>query len=253
MKRIDLYLNFERPFSEDELARFKALLKRRLNHEPLQYILGETEFMSLPFKIDRRSLIPRPETEILVQTIVNKCKQEFADVSKLTILDIGTGSGNIAISLARYLSNIKIVAIDCSEEAISLAKENALLNQVSAQISWKCENALGHDIQSKLDQHFHIIVSNPPYISAAEFQRLPPEIQYNEPKQALYAGEDGLRFYRSIGPKLPFLLYQNGFFAFEIGQGQADPVGQIFRNAGLRDLKLIHDLNGIERVIVGKI
>ena len=252
MDRIDLYLNFERPLSENDLARFKALLKRRLNHEPLQYILGETEFMSLPFKVDPRSLIPRPETEILVQVTIDEWKRRFANLPKINILDIGTGSGNIAISLAKYMSNAFIIAIDCSEDALVLAEENGCLNQVSTQILWKCEDALANDFHSKLNQRFHIIVSNPPYISAGEFKQLPQEIQCYEPKQALYAGEDGLHFYRSIGPKLRFLLHPDGFIAFEIGQGQSDYVERIFQRAGLRDLKRIPDLNGIERVITGK-
>ncbi|MBN1352432.1 peptide chain release factor N(5)-glutamine methyltransferase [candidate division KSB1 bacterium] len=253
LDRIELYLHFERPLTDGELAGYRALLKRRITHEPLQYILGETEFMSLPFKVDRRCLIPRPETEILVQTVIDECTAHFGGNSELSILDIGTGSGNIAVTLANYLPNARITGLDCSDKALAIAQENAFLNAVSNRIEWIQADAMQDDLHAKLGKSFHAIVSNPPYIPENEYNHLPAEIRDFEPKLALQAGDDGLAFYKAIAPKLSALLLDSGFFAFEIGKGQAHHIKELLSEVGISKTRKFTDLNNIYRFIVGKL
>ncbi len=260
LKRVDLYLNYERPLADDELARFKGFLKRRLQHEPLQYILGETEFFSLRFRVTPNVLIPRPETEILVETVLQKCREKNSPAEKINILDIGTGSGCIAISLAKHLPNARFTAIDVSEAAVTTAAENARLNEVSEQIEFRKldfffreadrypTNNWLHEFQNTFD----VIVSNPPYISDADYPNLPPEVRDFEPRAALKDGADGLNFYRQIAATAPMILNHGGFVAVEVGMGQAQAVAEIFAKSGLSQIQAAADLNDIERVVTGR-
>lgn len=246
ISRIELYLNFERPLSDTELTRLKSLLRRRLQHEPLQYLIGQTEFMSLPFHVDSRCLIPRPETEILVQTIFDICQSDFSAGEQIRILDIGTGSGNIAISLAHEFLNAQIEAIDSSQEALQIAQENALLNQVESQISFTNTDIY----QFSAAENFNILVSNPPYISEEEFTQLPAEVKQFEPAGALFGGKDGLDFYRVIASKAFALLAPQSWVVLEIGYLQADSVTQLFSGAGFQKIQCKKDLNGLDRILV---
>jgi len=237
-RRVDLYVQFERPLNGEELALFKSLLKRRLAHEPLQYIIGETEFFSLPFTVGPEVLVPRPETELLVEKVLAAAGLQ----SQTRILDIGTGSGNIAVSLAAHLPEAHITAVDCSKAALVIAETNSRRNSVAARILWQEWNLYGDDCPWQTP--FDIIVSNPPYISQADYEALPPEIKHFEPRQALLAGADGLDAYRAMQKWLPGLLARPGSAFFEIGADQAAAVTALFGGATVHQ-----DLAGKDRVV----
>lgn len=251
LNRVDLYLNYERPLTASELERFKGLLKRWLQHEPLQYVLGETEFFSLRFQVDPGVLIPRPETEILVEKVLHECGKKFDSRSTITILDVGTGSGCIAVALAKNLPKARITAIDISDAALTTASENARLNEVGDQITFRRIDLLSKKLLDEFQIKFDIIVSNPPYISDAEFPNLPPEVKNFEPRAALKDGADGMNFYRQIAATAPMILNQHGFVAVEVGLGQAQSVAKIFSKHEFSEIQLIADLNGIDRVVYG--
>lgn len=247
-KRVDLYLNFERPMSTDELSNFKALLKRRLAHEPLQYILGETEFMSLPFKVAPGVLIPRPETELLVERVINTYKSVYRNEQEIDVLDIGTGSGNIAISVARNLLNSHVWAIDISEEALKIAQENAVLNDVSDRIVFKRSDLTKVDAFADLAK-YNIVVSNPPYVSQEEYENLPPEIKEYEPKSALWAGEDGLIYYKALENKLRQICKENAYIILELGADMGESVLELFSSKVYSDRQIFNDLADKPRLI----
>ncbi|RMD89401.1 MAG: peptide chain release factor N(5)-glutamine methyltransferase [Calditrichaeota bacterium] len=253
LDRLHLYLNDDRPLTAEELQRFKRLLQRRLRWEPLQYILGETEFMSLPFKVNPDVLIPRPETEILVEKVLEFCQSQFSNKLEIHILDIGTGSGCIAISLARYLSNAQITALDISPEALKIARANALLNQVDNRLDFVLFDFLNTDIPRNWFNKFHVIVSNPPYIARHEFDSLPKEVKDFEPPIALLDGGDGLTFHRKISETAPRLLKAEGIVAVELAMGQAEKVKPLFAEKGFKKITIFTDLTGIERVLIGQL
>lgn len=250
LNRVQLYLNYDRPLNEDELHQFKTFLKRRTRGEPLQYIIGETEFMSLPFKVKPSVLIPRPETEILVEAVLDKCRETFHSEDPLRILDIGTGSGCIAISLARNMANAIIMALDVSDQALAIASENARLNEVQDKIRFSRFDFLNSDLSTEITKPFDVIVSNPPYVSDHEFQRLPEEIKLYEPLIALKNGTDGLAFYHRIAETSSAILNKEGLVAVEIGMGQANVVHTIFKNANFTKVTSFRDLNNTERGVI---
>jgi release factor glutamine methyltransferase len=249
--RVHLYLNFDRPLDAEELSVFKAKLKRRLNHEPLQYIIGEAEFMSLPFRVSPGVLIPRPETEVLVEACIKLCRQEFGQAERIDILDIGTGSGNIAIALAKNLKSAFVTAIDSSAEALKVARENALLNDVSDKIEF-VHSPIEEFSIAQYDNGFDMVVSNPPYVSASEYAALPPEIRDYEPEEALLAGEEGLDFYRKNSVILRHLLRPHGFAILEIGAHQGESVRALFVKEEVTQCEILKDLAGRDRVILLK-
>ena len=254
LKRVDLYVSFERPVSLRELQHFRELVKRRAQGEPLQYILGETEFMSLPFKVAPAVLIPRPETEILVEEVL-KLKAVFPE-QEVKILDIGTGSACIAVSLAHYWPQAKIFATDISGPAVELAKENARLNNVSEKIEF-----IQHDIfaprPKELPGKVNIIVSNPPYISRREMAGLQNEVRDFEPKNALTDGADGLRFYRRIFTLCALqgeaddesILAKNGFMLVEMSGSQPGKIINLAQEFKFKNISYTKDLTDIPRVL----
>ncbi|MGA2625296.1 MAG: peptide chain release factor N(5)-glutamine methyltransferase [Bacteroidota bacterium] len=245
-RRIELYTNFDKPLSSDELAGFKSRFKRRLEHEPLQYILGDCEFMGLELSVDRRALIPRPETEILVEYVVKMVKGSSEPPGK--ILDVGTGSGNIAIGLAKFLPGVSIDAIDASPEALEVARFNLQRHRLEAQIRlMQCDFLNAHPALPP--QSYRLIVSNPPYVSEREFALLPPEIRVFEPRMATTDGGDGLTFYRVIAEKGKELLSRGGSVIVEMAYDQSASVRRIFEEAGYHDLETVADYSGIERVV----
>ncbi|MCI0513314.1 peptide chain release factor N(5)-glutamine methyltransferase [candidate division KSB1 bacterium] len=245
MNRIDLYLNFERPIAEPELNQFKTLLQRRLKYEPLQYILATTEFMSLPFKVDRRSLIPRPETEILVQTVLDRVQSRGDAPSVIRILDIGTGSGNIAVSLAKYLPQAQVTALDIAADALAMARENAELNGVLSQLDFVNQDIAHYQTATP----FQVIVSNPPYVTSAEWEKLPWEIKLYEPRLALDGGVDGMAGFQKIIARLPALLVTDGLAGFEMDPRQAPALEKILLRSNYQSTR-IPDLNQQDRVIL---
>ncbi|MFC1726003.1 peptide chain release factor N(5)-glutamine methyltransferase [candidate division KSB1 bacterium] len=248
MKRLDLYLNFDKPVDPVEINSFRNLIKRRTNKEPVQYILGEIEFMSLPFKINKNVLIPRPETEILVEFIV----EQYKDCeSELYILDIGTGSGNIAVSLAKYLENPRIIATDIWEKILEIAKENAKLNDVDNIIKFKMESIF--DVDEKEYSSFDLIVSNPPYISKEDYKNIQAEVRDFEPDDSVCDNSDGLKYYREIIPKSKKWLSKNGALFFEIGYDQKEKVIEILESEDFKEIKAYKDYAKLDRIITAKI
>jgi len=247
VKRLQMFLRFDQPLREDELERFRAMVRRRLKHEPVQYIVGTTEFYGLEFRVSPSVLIPRPETEHLIDTFLDLRKSDLLRPD-LRLLDIGTGSGAIAVTLAVHMPELRITATDLSDDILEIARGNAARHGVEDRIQF-----LRHDILKEspaaTDAPFDIVVSNPPYIPAAEVAELQPEIREHEPLEATTDGTDGLRYYRRIAEIVPDLIKNGGLLAVEIGHGQSAEVTGLFSNAGLRDLSVRQDYAGIDRVV----
>lgn len=242
--RTSLYLNRDTPLENEIASLIATVLKRRVSSEPIQYILGKTEFMGLGFKLTPDVFIPRPETEILVETTLNMVKLLNCQTAKL--LDIGTGSGCIAVSLAKSLPNANLTATDISHRAIEVAKENAKLNKVS--ITFIQSDLFTEDGIRTTD--YDMIISNPPYIPSAEIGRLQPELKY-EPRIALDGGKDGLEIYRRIINDAPSHLKDGGLLMMEMGFGQKDAIENIFQKSGnFKIIEVVKDYNDIERIII---
>ena len=242
--RLELYMFFDRPMSRGEMDLYREHIRRRGSREPLQHILGETGFMNLTIKTTRAALIPRPETEILVEKVM-----AISPKTGARILDIGTGTGCIAIALAQELDEVKVLGIDISSEALDLAKENASLNQT--QVSFQTIDIL-NDLP-KIEERFDLVVSNPPYIDRSETDQLQEEVIGFDPALALFADNDGLKFYQRFAEILPELLIPSGHFFFEFGGShQEKAVLNIFMEKGYQDLEIIQDYNGDPRIISGK-
>jgi release factor glutamine methyltransferase len=246
MSRIELYTNFDRPLTPIEISAFKALLKRRLANEPLQYIIGETEFYSLPFKVTSAVLIPRPETELLVEQVIEHCQAHYSNEEEIQILEIGAGSGCISISLAKNINYAVVTAVDISHEALKIAYGNAQSHE--AEVTFHECDAL-HPWAAEYINNFDIVVSNPPYVSFSEYKALPAEIKTYEPKVSLLGGNDGLDFYRKFSNILPTLLKPSAFVFFEIGERQAPSVKNIYLDTGFSGLKIVDDLAGKNRIV----
>ena len=243
-QRITLYVDFERPLSEEELATYREYVRRRGNFEPLAYILGERAFMRNTFKVNKATLVPRPETELLVESLV-RIAPLLKREGDVKILDIGTGSGAIIVSLLDYLPNAKGVGVDISVDALIVAKENSEKIGVTGRIGF-----MRSDVFSKLplEKKFDIIVSNPPYIPAGDIAGLDKDVQ-QEPRGALDGGADGLDFYRRITAEAMDHMAEEGVLAFEIGIGQAAAVQQLCLDAGFVKTAVRKDYAGIERMV----
>jgi len=239
LDRIGLYLNFDKPLLHNELRHYRSMVTRRAGREPLQYILGSQEFDGLDFIVTRDVLIPRHDTETLIKAVI----LHASDV--VSILDIGTGSGCIAVSLAHHLPKAQVTAIDISPEALSVAIRNAETNNVSIEFLH------GSFFEPVKGRCFDIIVSNPPYITTAEISGLQPEVRDFEPLLALDGGPDGLAAYRKLATDAPGYLNIGGRFFVETGAGQADDVLVMLKNAGFADLITLPDSSGIQRVAGG--
>jgi release factor glutamine methyltransferase len=244
-KRLELYLKFDKPLDIMEVNTLRDYIKRRGKYEPLQYILGKTEFYNLTFKVDRRVLIPRQETEILIDEIINSIPKS----DSYSILDIGTGSGNIIISLAANIPNCKFTAVDICNDAIAVAIENAKLNSVENKIEFIQKDIL--NISATEFGKFDIVVANPPYISLEDYKKLQKEIVEYEPIKSLTDFADGFEFYRKICSISKTLLKSNGKLFFEIGVNQKNVIQQIMEENGLLDIYSIKDYLNIERVLAG--
>lgn len=245
LKRIELYTNHKRVLNEKELADFKKLIQRRKQGEPIAYITGTQPFMSLEFFVDRSVLIPRPETEKLVEVAIDHISHITPHISHLTISDIGTGSGAIAISLAKYLPEIKVIGIDTSPDAINIAQKNAEHHKVTD----RCEFEIG-DLLEPLKEKIDLIVSNPPYIPTKVIETLETDVKDWEPIQALDGGVDGLDYIRKLINQAPDYMNSNGRLLIEIGFDQGEKVKSLAENSGkYKEIGIIKDLNGKERII----
>jgi len=244
--RSSLYLNKHLVLNKAQSKAISSVLKKRIYGYPLQYILGKTEFMGLEFKVTPAVLIPRPETEVLVEKIIEIVHSQQSIVHR--ILDMGTGSGCIAISLAKILAGIKVEAVDISEEALAVARENARLNGVEVNFT---QSDLFSSPKLRTER-YELIASNPPYVSHPQFSSLQPEIRY-EPRRALDGGRDGLDFYRRILSASGGHLNKNGFLVMEIGFDQRQAIENIIRRSGRFTIKeTVKDYSGIERIIVAQ-
>lgn len=251
LQRIQLYTNFEKPLSHAELSSFKILLQRRLQHEPLQYIIGTTEFMGREFVVDKRVLIPRPETEVLAEAAVRYAKENFHTFSP-KILDIGTGSGCLAVACALMIENASVTAFDISKDAIDVARSNAERNDVGDKSTFSVRDVFTTG-PADFPGKFHLVISNPPYISKSEFDGLQPEVREFEPSSATTDGNDGLSFYRCIASIAGYLLEHNGAVIVEHAYNQALAVQEIFGNAGWESIESVRDYSGNPRCLVAKL
>lgn len=249
LKRTELYLNSQRVLSFKEEEILRHLIEERLKGKPLQYVIGETEFFGLKFKVDSRVLIPRPETEILVSKVIEYFKREKKESDNLKIIDVGTGAGNIAIALAFNLKNCFIYATDISSDALSLAQENAEINKVRDRIEFLCGDLFAPLKDKGLEGKIDAVVSNPPYVQKGEKEILPKEVRDFEPEVALFAKE-GL-YGRIIDQSALFLKKEQGILALETGYGQAQKVKNIIQaNGEFASIEITKDLAGIERVVM---
>lgn len=242
LDRVGLYVNFDKPLTDPELALFRGMVARRARREPLQHILGTQEFMGLEFTVTPAVLIPRHDTEVLVEEAARRA----APAGR--ILDIGVGSGCIAVALAKSLPQAEVWGVDKSAEALALAGRNAAQHGVRVTLF---EGSLFEPFPG---QRFDLIVSNPPYIPTGDLENLQPEVRDFEPRSALDGGADGLDFYRLIIPAAPGQLSPGGWLLFEVGIGEAEAVQALFENTGrFGGLFTAKDPGGIERIVGGKL
>ena len=229
--------------------KFDELISRRAKREPLQYILGEWEFFGLPIKVTPAALIPRPETEILVEETL---KEAANIVGRISILDIGTGSGAIALAIASRLPHAKIVGIDSSDTAIELAIENQKFLKLK-DVRFLHTNKRWTNWSEWIENGpFDFVVSNPPYVSLEEFEEMEPELRLYEPREALTDESSGLTFYDRIASLCHKILTKNGRLIVELGFGDSEEVAGIFRSQALEVLRLVDDLAGIPRVLIAR-
>jgi len=224
MERIKLYVKYDYPLKNSEINNYREMIKKRAQRIPVAYITEKKEFMSLEFKVTAGVLIPRPDTENLVEAVIEYCSQK--QLEKPQIIDVGTGSGAIAVSLAHYIEGAKVVGVDLSASALKIARHNMEKHELSERMSILKSDLLTEFIKREI-KGIDIIVSNPPYISEAEMEELPPEVK-KEPKTALEAGEDGLDYYRRLIPEAEKVLKKGGKIFLEIGYQQAEAVSSLF-------------------------
>lgn len=232
------YLHMEEDLPEEQLSEYEIALKKRAEHVPLQYIVGETEFMGLKFKVNSSVLIPRQDTETLVEEALKVVKPG------MRVLDLCTGSGCVIVSILHNVADVEGYAIDISKQALNVAKENAKLNDVSIMFERS-------DLYDNVTGTFDVIVSNPPYIPTEEIVKLMPEVRGFEPMEALDGKEDGLYFYRKMIPESRNYLNPDGRILFEIGYDQGEAVSGLLREAGFHDVQVIKDLAHNDRVVTG--
>ena len=243
--RVGLYLCYDQPLQPEELTQIRQLVARRAKREPLQYIVGHTEFWSLPFKVAPGVLIPRGDTEILVEEALRLLEEQ--PCAGQTVLDVGTGSGAIAVSLAHSCPDLLVEAVDLQSEALSQAQANAELNDVAERVSFRQQ-----DMAELTGGPYRLVVSNPPYIREDEMADLMPEVRDHEPVVALQAGADGLVCYRLLCEQAIKLLLPGGWLLVEVGAGQADDVARLMADHGLTATCTREDYNGIARVVGGQ-
>ncbi len=247
-----IYTHREQVVNKEIVDKYDELVDKRKNGCPVEYLINKQEFMGLDFYVNRNVLIPRPDTEILVEYIIDFAKNNLLKKDKINIVDIGTGSGAITLSLAHYIKNSFIYSVDISEDALNVAKENCKRFKLNDKVKFLHGNVFEplqrYDLQGKID----IIVSNPPYIPSYEINELQIEVSSYEPRLALDGGDDGLKFYRQIIDEASLYLAYNGLITFEIGYNQAKDVTEYLKKNGrFMDINLIKDLAGRDRVITG--
>ena len=245
LPRIQLYVQSDRPLQADELAAIRELIKRRQAGESVAYLVGKKEFWKLEFAVDARVLVPRPDTETLIEVAQDLLDARGGDAPAARIADVGTGSGAIAVTLAKLRSDAVVYAVDVSEDALAVARANA--ERHGAAVTF-----LAGDLAAPLVPHapFTLIAANLPYIPTGDLAGLPPEVRV-EPSLALDGGPDGLLLVRRLVAAAPALLAPGGALVLEIGEGQADATAALLGEAGFTDVQKKRDLAGIDRVVSG--
>lgn len=248
--RLSLYLNFNDFLSPLQIDKFQESIKKRARGIPLSYIIKEKYFMGLKFQVDFGVYIPRPETELLVERVLDIIDSLKPREDTLTLVDVGTGCGNIAVSLAKNLKKVKIYGIDISSPALEVAKKNVRLHQVEKQVELLLGDIFFPLNKFNLKEKIDGIISNPPYVSSQEIDFLPQEVK-KEPRIALDGGENGLEFFERIIPESLLWLKRRGFLIMEIGYNQEDEVkGLILSQKNMEFLRIIPDYQGNPRVVV---
>jgi release factor glutamine methyltransferase len=247
MPRLKLYLNFERVLNEAELNQVRELVKRRATREPLQHITGGTSFCGLEMKCSRAALVPRPETEMLAERAWQFLSTLNTQLS--TALDLGTGTGCIAIAIAKKSSGALVHAVEVSSDALALARENAALNEVAERIAFHHGDAFAALPPTLL---FDLIISNPPYIAAAEITTLQPEVRDFDPRLALDGGVDGLDFYRRLAVEAPAFLKPHGKLMLEFGDGQETALAKMFFDEKWVVEEIVADYSSRPRILIAR-
>ena len=243
--RLYIHLNLHKELTKEQLDIFNKMIQDRLKGRPIAYIVNNREFMGLDFYVEEGVLIPRPDTEPLVEEVIELVKGK----ENLKIVDIGTGSGAITVSLAKYIKDCQVYSLDISDKALSIGLKNAISNEVEDKINFIKSNIFSgiEDKGLELD----VIVSNPPYIRRADIETLHTQVKDYEPYIALEGGEDGLNFYRDITRESVKYLKDKGILAFEVGHDQAEDVSEILKHNGYTNIYTKKDLQGIDRVVIG--
>ena len=245
--RLQLYLRFEMPVLPEHLAAFRELIKKRAAHSPVSYLTSRKEFLSLDFYVDSRVLIPRPETEVLVENVLQ------AQEAPCQLIDIGTGSGAIAISLAVNRPEWEVLATDISVDALEVAQKNAVAHKCADRLTFLQGN-LFEPLERLPNPRFDWIVSNPPYVSTVEYSSLPPDVRDHEPETALLAGTDGLDVTTAVLEGAPQFLKPGGRVGLEIGHNHSQDVQDIVQsNSAYSGCQVIKDYSGVERVIIATV
>ena len=247
LSRVELYLFRQQGLTESQQTQLDQWVQERFSGKPLQYLLGHTGFYGLDILVEEGVFIPRPETERLVEEVIRSVSESPVPSHPLRILDIGTGSGAIAVALSVNLSGTEIVATDVSEPALLLARKNATRNGVADRVRFAPV-----DLFPATREAFDVIVSNPPYISSSTIPNLMPEVRDFEPHEALDGGPDGLNFHRRIIEEAKDLLTPEGLVALEVGEGQAEMVAAIMQKTGYQDNRIEKDLCGVGRVVIAR-
>lgn len=242
--RIYIHMNLNKELTNEQEEKFLSMINDRLNGRPIAYIVEHREFMGLDFYVKEGVLIPRPDTETLVEEIIDLCKDK-----EVNILDIGTGSGAITVSLAKYLSNANLTSFDIADIPLEIGKKNAIKNGVEEKVKF-VKSDLFSAIKDK-DVKFDVIVSNPPYIRKSDMNTLHTQVKDYEPYNALEGGVDGLDFYRNITKHSNLYLNKGGILAYEVGHDQAQDVAMIMQNNGYTNIYTKKDIQGIDRVVIG--
>jgi release factor glutamine methyltransferase len=243
IQRLDLYLQFDRPLGDEELETIRALLRRRGADEPVAYLVGKRDFYSLPFLVDKRVLVPRPETEQLVEVALKALHERESP----TFCDVGTGSGCVAVALLHELPDARGVATDASQDALDVAGENAARNEVAERLELRCG-----DLLAGASGPFDALVSNPPYIVRGD-ESVQAGVAAHEPAAALYVeGDDPLAFVRRLVAEAPQVLTAGGLLAVEVGFGSAEDAAALFEGGGFCEVTRTKDLGGIERIVSGR-
>lgn len=244
LERVLLYAHFDKPMEDDELARFKGLVKRRIGHEPMAYITGSRGFMNIELRTDARALVPRPDTE----TLVEEALKHLPDGESLHVLDVGTGTGAIALALLHERQALRATAVELSEEALALAQENAQALGLDARVTFQHADLFeGLSAQDTFD----MIVSNPPYVAESEREQMGAGVIDHEPSMALFAGDDGLDVVKRLIPSALAHLKPGARLLCEIGWAQGDAVRALFVDAGFTQVEVHQDINRKDRVVSG--